>query len=127
MLKSLSRVKFPETWFPLNPLAKALLRLLKWMRQVLSFLDTSEDLNALTEINTQVLEMALTCHSTFDVELHNAPEILSSAEDIATIIECSVAIHDHCPAVTKDLPPAIQSLLERFARRSHCLELSFRN
>ena len=100
---------------------------LHWTRQVRLFLDETEDLAALADLSIRVLEMALTCHGTFDVERNHAPEIFSSANGIATIVECSITIRDHCPAVTENLPEAIKSLLERFVRRSHLLEPSFRH
>ncbi|KIN03188.1 hypothetical protein OIDMADRAFT_120170 [Oidiodendron maius Zn] len=100
---------------------------LHWTRQVRQFLDETEDLDTLTDLHIRVLEMALTCHGTFDVERNHASEMFSSAKDIATFVECSITIHDHCPVVTKNLPQAIKSLLERFARRSHLLEPSFRH
>ena len=100
---------------------------LHWTRQVMLFLDETEDLDALTDLNIRVLEMALTCHGTFDVERNHASEIFGSVKDIATFVECSITIHNHCPAVTKGLPQAIRSLLERSARLSQLLEPSFRH
>lgn len=100
---------------------------LHWMRQVIRFLDQSEDLDSLTDLNIRVLEMALTCHGTFDVEHTHASEVFSSSKDIATFVECSITIHDHCPATTEKLPLPIKLLLERFFRRSHTLEQFFRH
>ena len=56
------------------------------------------------EIYPYVLEMALTCHGTFDIDQDHLPAMLSSSEDVAVITECCIIIHDHCPAVTQTLP-----------------------
>ncbi|KAH7400360.1 hypothetical protein BKA64DRAFT_574675 [Cadophora sp. MPI-SDFR-AT-0126] len=95
---------------------------LQWMREVAQVLDQSKDLDDVSYMSIRVLEMALTCHSTFDVERFHAPEIFSSSTSFSIFIECSITIHDHCPAITNNLPQPIKSLLDTFAKRSHTLE-----
>jgi hypothetical protein len=70
--------------------------------------------------------LALTCHGTFDVDRCHVSEMLRSAEDIADLTECSITVHDRCPAVTESLPQSVKTLLQRFKRLSHLLEPSLR-
>jgi hypothetical protein len=95
---------------------------LRWTREVGRLLHESEDAEELKTLNIRVLELALTFHGTFDVDRCHISEILSSAEDIADITECSITVHDRCPAVTESLPQSVETLLQRFKRLSHLLE-----
>lgn len=70
--------------------------------------------------------MALTCHGTFDVDRCHVSEMLSSAKDIADITECSITVHDRCPAVTGNLPQPVKTLLQRFMRLSQLVEPALR-
>ena len=70
----------------------------------------------------RTLEMALTCHETFNVDRHHLDRLLDFEEDFATMIECSILIHDRCPKEVNGLPSSVKSLLDRHRRLSHLLE-----
>ncbi|KAF3484464.1 uncharacterized protein GIQ15_03788 [Arthroderma uncinatum] len=59
----------------------------------------------------RALEMALSCHGTFDVESQYLHHLLNSSGDISTLTECAIAVHDLCPTSTDSLPQSIKSLL----------------
>jgi hypothetical protein len=99
---------------------------LRWTREVGRLLHESEDAEESKTLNIRVLEMALTCHGTFDVDRCHVSEMLSSAGDIAAFTECSITVHDRCPAVTENLPQSIKTLLQRFMRLSQLLEPALR-
>ena len=73
-------------------------------------------------MNLWVLEMALTCHSTFNVDKHHLSALLNSGEDIAVVTECSIIVHDRCPAVTEHLPQSMKIMLQRHEKLCHLLE-----
>ncbi|KAI4225246.1 MAG: hypothetical protein L6R40_008378, partial [Gallowayella cf. fulva] len=95
---------------------------LLWTRELGQKLHEVQQEEELKILNARTLEMALTCHGTFDVDPHHLPGILQSDEGIAIVTECSIIVHDRCPAVTDDLPTTIKTLLRRYRRLSHILE-----
>lgn len=99
---------------------------LRWTREVGQLLHESEDAEELKTLNLRVLEMALTCHGTYDVDRHHISEMLSSVEDIAVVTECSILVHDRCPALVESLPQSVKTLMQRFMRLSHLLEPALR-
>ena len=74
----------------------------------------------------RTLEMALTCHGTFDVDGQHVASLICSDKDVAAVTECSVIIRERYPAETRDLPDTIKPLLRRHWRLSHRLELHLR-
>ena len=96
--------------------------LVNWMREVAQLLDQSQNLDVVSDMDVRLLEIALTCHGTFEVERCDASEVFSSYKNLAVYIECSVTIHDHLPAVEDELPEPIKALLHGFAKRAHVLE-----
>lgn len=95
---------------------------LEWTRDVGQLLHETEDAEELKTLNLRVLEMALTCHSTFNVDKDHLSALLNSEEDIAVLTECSITVHDRCPAVPGRLPQAVKTLLERHEKLCHLLE-----
>jgi hypothetical protein len=92
-----------------------------WTRELSQRLEKGQEEEELKALNERTLEMALTCHGTFDVDLH-LPKLLQSDKDIAELTECSIVVHDRCPAITDDLPESTKSLLRRHWRLAHRLE-----
>ena len=99
---------------------------LLWMRELSQKLQDAPKEEETKILRVQTLEMALTCHESFDVELEHLPTLLKTDEDIATMTECSIAVHDHCPAVTDGLPKTVKALLPRYWRRMHHCEPGLR-
>jgi hypothetical protein len=95
---------------------------LEWTRDVGQLLHEAEDVEELKILNLRVLEMALTCHSTFNVDKDHLSALLNSEDDIAVVTECSIIVHDRCPAVTDCLPRAVKTMLERHEKLCHLLE-----
>ena len=95
---------------------------LHWTRDVGQLLHEGQDAEELKTLNLRVLQMALTCHSTFNVDKHHLSALLNSSEDIAVVTECSIVIHDRCPAVTEQLPRALKTMLQRHEKLCHMLE-----
>ena len=73
-------------------------------------------------LRTQKLEMALTCHESFDVDPDYFPTILNTDEDVARLCECSITIHDCYPPLTESLPGVLKGLLRRYHKRMHLFE-----
>jgi hypothetical protein len=99
---------------------------LEWTRDVSRLLDNGQGAEELEALNLRVLEMALTCHNTFDADEHYISQLLKTNEDIATVTECSITVHDRCPAVIDHLPRPTKTLLQRYRRLSHLLEQPIR-
>jgi hypothetical protein len=95
---------------------------LEWTRDVGQLLHEAEDVEELKILNLRVLEIALTCHGTFNVDKDHLSALLNSEDDIAVVTECSIIVHDRCPAVTDSLPRAVKTMLERHEKLCHLLE-----
>ena len=95
---------------------------LRWTREVGQKLQEKQKEKELRNLNARTLEMALTCHGTFDVDPHHLPGLLERDEDIAVVVECAIIIHDRCPVVVADQPASISSLWYRYRRLSCVLE-----
>jgi hypothetical protein len=99
---------------------------LRWVRDVRQLIHEGQDADELTILNLRALEVALTCHGTFDIDREHLPALLMSVEDIAVITECCISIRDHCPAVTQNLPRPLKIMLQRYEKISHFLEPELR-
>ncbi len=93
-----------------------------WTRELGRKLQEEQKEEELENLKIRTLEVALTCHGTFDVDPHHLPDVSNSDEDIAVVTECSIFVHDRCPVVTDDLPASIKILLQRYWRLSYVLE-----
>ncbi|EKD21257.1 hypothetical protein MBM_00370 [Drepanopeziza brunnea f. sp. 'multigermtubi' MB_m1] len=99
---------------------------LRWMHDVIDLLHTSEEDEELSRLAIRVLDMALTCHGTFDTDLRYIPFVLSSPENVSIFVECAITIRDRTPAGNEELDSVIRSGLEHFKRVSHRFESSLR-
>lgn len=99
---------------------------LAWTRDVAILLQNEQNEQRIEDLNLRLVELALICNSTFDVDNENVSTILSSKEAISMYVECCTVIHDRCPATTAGLPSNLCELLRRFAVVSHLLEISVR-
>jgi len=95
---------------------------LRWTRELGQKLQGGQKEEEQKILNARALEMALTCHGAFDVDLHHLPNLLKSNEDIAVATECSIIVHDRCPVATDDLSASVKTLLQRHWRLSYVLE-----
>ena len=95
---------------------------LRWTRVVGQKLQEAQKEEELRDLNVRILEMALTCHGTFDVDPHHLRDLLERDEDIALMTECSIIIHNRCPVAAEDQSASIIPLLHRYRRLSCILE-----
>jgi hypothetical protein len=84
---------------------------LEWTRDVGQLLHKTDNTEESKTLNLRVFEMALTCYSTFNIDKDHLSALLNSKEDIVVVIECSIVVHDRCPAVTARLPRAMKTIL----------------
>ena len=95
---------------------------LRWTREVGQKLQEGQQNAEQKNLNERMLEMALTCYGTFDVDSHHIPALLERDEDIAVMTECSIIVHDQCPVVGDNLCTPLRTLLQRYRRLSCVLE-----
>ena len=95
---------------------------LKWTRDVVQRVQDEGKQALIPELSERALELALTCHMTYDVHEPHLEELLESAEDVAAATESAIVVHDRSPAATDLLPECTQALLRSHARRCHRLE-----
>jgi hypothetical protein len=93
-----------------------------WLRAVVELLHKSSDEVEMASLTLRVLEVALTCHCTFDVDPRQLHSLLSSTDNVAILIEVSNVVHDRSPVSEETLNMLTRGLLHRFARTSHTLE-----
>ena len=94
----------------------------QWMHQLAGKLQGSEDDNEVLNFQRRVCEMAATCRGTYDVDPIHLSHLLTSAEDVAILVECAVQVYDNTPSTLKNVPPCFLQLLARDRRLSHSLE-----
>ena len=93
-----------------------------WTRELGEKLQEGQEERELKVLHARMLEMALTCYGTFDVDPRYLPLLLKSEDDTAVLTECAIIVHDRCPAVIHDLPASIKPLLRRHERLSSHFE-----
>ncbi|KAK0121151.1 hypothetical protein ONS96_011330 [Cadophora gregata f. sp. sojae] len=93
-----------------------------WLRDVSKLLHETADEDDIAYLTLRVLELALICHSTFDVDPRQLPSLLSSTETVAILIEAATTIDDRWPVSEEPLTTMTRELLRRFSRTSHMME-----
>ncbi|KAF8270964.1 hypothetical protein EI94DRAFT_648803 [Lactarius quietus] len=96
----------------------------KWINELGSKLETTDDETARTNLRQRLCTLAATCFSTYDVCLEHVPWTLSSDRDIAIAVHCAVIVHDNTPSILED--EYLIRLLNRHRRLLHFLEPSLR-
>ncbi|KAF9472983.1 hypothetical protein BDN70DRAFT_997884 [Pholiota conissans] len=96
---------------------------LHWTHDIIGKLQVTDNDKARGELQRRACETAATCRATFDVDVGvHLDALLSSSEDVATLIECAIVIHDNTAPNLADSYPDFQLLLHRDRRLSHFLE-----
>ncbi|KAH9019095.1 hypothetical protein EDB84DRAFT_1275959 [Lactarius hengduanensis] len=99
----------------------------KWINEIDSKLDMTEDEPSRTNLRRRLCTLAATCFSTYDVCLEHVPQILASDDDIAIAVHCAVIVHGNTPSNLEDNHSRyLIRLLNRHHRLLHLLEPSFR-
>lgn len=101
---------------------------LNWTRELNQKLQEGQtDPVEMKNLNARTLEMALSCYGTFDVDQCHLFECIQSSDDVATVIECAIIIHDRRPPSIDSLSLSVKTLLQRHSRLSHSLERFLEN
>ncbi|KAF9472985.1 hypothetical protein BDN70DRAFT_925404 [Pholiota conissans] len=96
---------------------------LHWTHEIIGKLQVTDNDEARGELQRRACETAATCRATFDVDVGvHLDALLSSSEDVATLIECAIVIHDNTAPNLAGSYPDFQLLLHRDRRLSHFLE-----
>jgi hypothetical protein len=95
----------------------------KWIGELGSKLDLTEDKAACTNLRRRLSILAATCFSTYDVCFEHVPWTLSSDSDIAIAVHCAVVVFDNTPSILRgDDSRYLTRLLNRHRRLLHFLE-----
>jgi hypothetical protein len=94
---------------------------LTWARSVCQLL-RSDAAVEFKPLNNQVIELALTCQMTFEVEVHHLSNIFENAQDVAAFIEIASIIHHQRNVSKEPLSPVMTFLHGRSTRLYHRAE-----
>jgi hypothetical protein len=97
-----------------------------WLRVVVQLLHDTVDEGEMAYLTLRVLDMALICHCTFDIDSRQLPSLLSSADNVAILIETAIIVHDRYPISEAPLGTLTRELLRRFSRTTHTLEATLK-
>jgi hypothetical protein len=78
-------------------------------------------------MNSRCLDLALSCHATYDVDENDLKVILSDTENVAAVIECAIVIRDRCPTSQDNASSLTKALQRRFILTSHRMESVLRS
>ncbi|KAE8440617.1 hypothetical protein EG329_007019 [Mollisiaceae sp. DMI_Dod_QoI] len=95
---------------------------IKWLRVVVKLLHDSSDEEEMAYLTSRALDLALICHCTFDIDPRQLPSLLSSADNVAILIETATIVNDRWPVSKTQLSTLTRLLLRHFRRTSHALE-----
>jgi hypothetical protein len=98
----------------------------KWIDELSSKLDMTEDETSRTNFRRRLCTLAATCFATYDVCPEYVPWALASDNDIAIAVHCAVIVHDNTPSILEDDDHLVR-LLNRHYRLLHILEPSLRD
>ena len=97
----------------------------KWIGDLGSKLDKTEDELSRANLGRRLCTLAATCFSTYDVCPEHVPQTLSSEgdSDLAIAVHCAVIIHDNTPLALRDNSSGyLARLLIRHRRLLHFFE-----
>ena len=95
----------------------------KWIKELGSKLEITEDETSCTNLRQRLGILAATCFSTYDVCLEHVPSTLSNDSDVAIAVHCAVIVHDNTPSIHgADDSRYLARLLNRHQRLLHFLE-----
>lgn len=95
---------------------------IKWTREITEMIHRCKTEATARQLTTKCLEMALTCHATFDVDSDDIATILGEQSNVAIVIECAIMIHDRSPVIMADLSSCLKVLHRRSLRVAHRIE-----
>ena len=98
----------------------------KWINELGSKLDMTEDETSRTNLRRRLCTLAATCFATYDVSPEYIPRTLVSDNDIAIVVYCAIIVHDNTPSTLQDDHYLVR-LLNRHSRLLLILEPFLRN
>ena len=93
----------------------------KWINELGSKLDMTEDEKSRTNLRRRLCTLAATCFATYNVSLEYIPKTLASDNDIAIAVHCAAIVYDNTPSIVEDDHYLVR-LLNRHSRLLHILE-----
>jgi hypothetical protein len=97
----------------------------RWVGQLCSKLDVAQDETSRANLRHQLCSLAATCISTFDVCVEHVPNVFSTDDDLAIVMQCAVIVHDNIPLIRDDVSHFLNRTLNRHHRLLHVLEKVF--
>jgi hypothetical protein len=97
----------------------------RWVGQLCSKLDMAQDETSRATLRHQLCSLAATCVSTFDVCVEHLPNVFSTDDDLAIVMQCAVIVHDNIPLIRDDVSHFLNRTLNRHHRLLHFLEKVF--
>ena len=95
----------------------------KWISELVSKLERTEDEKSCVKLGRRLGILAATCFTTYDVCFEHVPWTLSNDSDIAVAVHCAVIVQDNTPSIiVGDELPYLTRLLNRHHRLLHLLE-----
>ncbi|MCJ1310407.1 hypothetical protein MMC25_004071 [Agyrium rufum] len=92
----------------------------EWICTISRLIHGSDDEKQREELNLHLLEIALACHGTFDMDKRFAPRTLIIDQNITSLVEYAIHIQDRCPPDCSGL----NACMKRLVGSSHRLFLS---
>lgn len=97
-----------------------------WMHQLKGDLRKVVNEAQELELTQRLLEVALTCHLTFDLDVCWLQRLLQEAKNVTILIECLMIIYDRRPTEGTSQTQHLSALLQRSQRLSHRSEDTLR-
>lgn len=94
-----------------------------WINSIRSSLQETSQNKVVIELRRWLLDAALVCYLTYDVEPRHFDSVLEpESDDISIIVESAIIISDSVPADMRKLHPTIRILLRRQSRLAQQIE-----
>ncbi|KDQ10207.1 hypothetical protein BOTBODRAFT_36481 [Botryobasidium botryosum FD-172 SS1] len=93
-----------------------------WLSQLLHKLESAIEDDHISNSQSLICEMAITCRLTYDVDSKHVARLFSTDDDISLFVQCAVRIADHTPSDKSVISPLLTRLLARNMRISHSTE-----
>ena len=100
--------------------------LVEWVQEITELLHTSEGEEQQKRMTERILDLALSCYATFDIDECHLVSIFSSARNVSIAAESAVTIYDRCPAINESRDASMAARMAHFARCSRSIESTLR-
>ncbi|KAF3771137.1 hypothetical protein M406DRAFT_225273, partial [Cryphonectria parasitica EP155] len=84
-----------------------------WVQILVKKFEDSKDSHQRSQFRTKVVEAALVCCQTFDVDEPDFREVIRSSKNASILIQCSILIHDHYSAKSASKDSGLTHILHR--------------